>query len=341
MGESVQTSPAMGAGTAGVNPLMGLLAQSDPIPQDPFENLSRSQRTMIGFAALKDAGMALQGKEGNAVNNVMQDITNRADMERKRQAAVANQQMMANVLSGAGGAGMGQPKTSEEARQMAGRLAQQIAMMGDAGQNLVPMLQQLQAEATRLEAMEKGTTSTTQSTAESLETVEDMLNTVRSEDGVTGFWGMVLGKIPWSKAAEVRIDADTLRSNMALGALMKLKSSGATLGSVSEAELKLLESEIAQLNLNQSKDAVLKDLTKIQNRYKRAIQSAYANTAEPEKLDKIMESVFGGRPEWASGSYEEYTFDTVPQGQIAFDNGVPYVYRGGARDDASSWEEIK
>ena len=93
-------SPAMGAGTAGANPLMGLLAQSDPIPQDPFENLSRSQRTMIGFAALKDAGMALQGKEGGAVSGVMKDITLRADMERKRQAAVARQQMMGSLMGG-------------------------------------------------------------------------------------------------------------------------------------------------------------------------------------------------------------------------------------------------
>jgi hypothetical protein len=90
--------------------LMGLL--ETPISQDPFENLSRGQRTMIGFAALKDAGRALQGKEGGAVQGVINDITNRADMERKRQMQLGNLQqerqrqaaLDAFLTNGAGGA---------------------------------------------------------------------------------------------------------------------------------------------------------------------------------------------------------------------------------------------
>lgn len=94
--------------------LMGLL--ETPISQDPFENLSRGQRTMMGFAALKDAGRALQGKEGGAVQSVIDDITNRADMERKRQMQLGNLQQerqrqaaldafLTNGAVGAGGAG--------------------------------------------------------------------------------------------------------------------------------------------------------------------------------------------------------------------------------------------
>ena len=86
--------------------MTGLLGLMNPVPQDPFENLSRSQRTMLGFAALKDAGYALQGKEGNAVKNVMADITERADMERKRQAALARQQMLGRLTGGAAGGQM-------------------------------------------------------------------------------------------------------------------------------------------------------------------------------------------------------------------------------------------
>lgn len=94
-------APAMG----GMD-MTGLLNLMNPVPQDPFENLSRSQRTMLGFAALKDAGYALQGKEGNAVKNVMADITERADMERKRQAALARQQMLGRLTGGAVGGQM-------------------------------------------------------------------------------------------------------------------------------------------------------------------------------------------------------------------------------------------
>lgn len=106
------TAPATNAAAPAAAPamggmdMMGLLNLMQPVPQDPFENLSRSQRTMLGFAALKDAGYALQGKEGNAVKNVMTDITERADMERKRQAALARQQMLGRLTGGAAGGQM-------------------------------------------------------------------------------------------------------------------------------------------------------------------------------------------------------------------------------------------
>ena len=111
-GTTAPIAPATNAAAPAAAPAMssmdmtGLLGLMNPVPQDPFENLSRSQRTMLGFAALKDAGYALQGKEGNAVKNVMADITDRADMERKRQAALARQQMLGRLTGGAAGGGM-------------------------------------------------------------------------------------------------------------------------------------------------------------------------------------------------------------------------------------------
>ena len=42
---------------------------------------------MMAFAGLRDAGAALQGREGNALNNLMRDFTDRADQRRKAVAA--------------------------------------------------------------------------------------------------------------------------------------------------------------------------------------------------------------------------------------------------------------
>lgn len=84
------------------NAMMSLLDQ--PISQDPFENLSRNQRAMLAFAAIKDAGMALQGKEGEAFTGTLAGFRERADMERKRQATAARRQLMGNLM---GGMGMG------------------------------------------------------------------------------------------------------------------------------------------------------------------------------------------------------------------------------------------
>lgn len=129
--------------------MMDLLSQ--PISQDPFENLSRAQRTMIGFAALKDAGLALQGKEGGAVQNVMADITARADMERKRRSALARQQMMTNLMGGGGmAAGAGALDTPEAIRGRIQQLTQFAMMNPSMAAGLAPEIQRLQGEAERI-----------------------------------------------------------------------------------------------------------------------------------------------------------------------------------------------
>ena len=93
-------APAPQAAAPMVNSQQDLAGLLNPVPKDPFESLSRGQRTMMGFAALKDAGFALQGKEGTAVRSVMKDITERADMERKRTAALAQQQVLSTLMGG-------------------------------------------------------------------------------------------------------------------------------------------------------------------------------------------------------------------------------------------------
>ena len=67
---------------------------------DPYANLTKTQRRMLAFAAIKDAGMALQGKEGTSYETMMADITTRADMARKAKAAQAQQQMMSTMFAG-------------------------------------------------------------------------------------------------------------------------------------------------------------------------------------------------------------------------------------------------
>jgi hypothetical protein len=80
------------------------------VPVDPYERLSKTQRRMLAFAGLSDAGAALQGRQGNSVDNLMKNFNDQADMERKREAAILQQQMMASILGGGmpsatGGAG--------------------------------------------------------------------------------------------------------------------------------------------------------------------------------------------------------------------------------------------
>lgn len=273
-------SPAPSQAGAGQNAMMQMMVPPTPtVPVDPYERLSKTQRRMLAFAGLSDAGAALQGRQGNSVDNLMKNFNDQADMERKREAAILQQQMMTNVLGGAQGAGI------DARRQQAMMLLMNPATVA-LGQ---AMLAQIASEEQRTTAQTGAVTSA----SNTVETVVDLMEAVRDNPSATGFWGSILGNVPFTKAGEVRIDADTLRSNMALDALKNLKATGATLGSVSEAELKLLESEIAQLNLNQKQDAVLRDLEKIKNRYSDVIRKAYT-TGDPAALDTAL----GGRPTW-------------------------------------------
>ncbi len=262
--------------------LMQMMVPPKPtVPVDPYENLSKTQRRMLAFSALSDAGAALAGRQGTAFDNMMKNFNAQADMQRKREAATAQQQMMTNILGGAAGAGAGIDARRQQAMMLLMNPA--TVALGQA------MLAQIAAE-------EQGATTQTAaavSASNTVETIVDLMDAVKDNPSATGFWGAILGNVPFTKAGEVRIDADTLRSNMALDALKNLKATGATLGAVSEKELKLLESEIAQLNLNQSQEAVLRDLEKIKGRYSDVIRKAY-QTGDPAALDAAL----GGRPTW-------------------------------------------
>jgi hypothetical protein len=271
-----------------------------PDPNDPYANLSKTQRRMLSFAAIKDAGLALQGIEGRSVENLLSDFTERADQARKAKAAQAQQQMVQKMFGGAGmTGGMDLSQMSpEQMRTRAQQLAQTQAMYPSL--TLTPMIDMLIKNADRIEETQKAQIAAATGAGETLETVEDLLRNVREKEGTTGVWGMIFGQVPFTEAGQLRIDAKTLRSNMALDALMNLKASGATLGSVSEKELDLLESDIKNLNLNQSKDKVLEDLNKIKRRYQKAIRSAYLNIGDKTKLDQAL----GGRPTWLEGDPE-------------------------------------
>ena len=73
---------------------------------DQFNNLNRQQRMMLAFGAIKDAGFALQGKEGNSFASTLKAINDQIDMGRKAKAAQAQQAMFASLTGGTGAAGV-------------------------------------------------------------------------------------------------------------------------------------------------------------------------------------------------------------------------------------------
>jgi hypothetical protein len=132
---------------------MSLLDQ--PISQDPFENLSKNQRRMLAFAAIKDAGMALQGKEGEAFTGTLAGFRERADMERKRQAALAQRQMLQGVFGGVTPVTGDTTMTPDALRQRIAQLSQLAIANPTLAQGIAIETKRIEGEVERLTQAEK------------------------------------------------------------------------------------------------------------------------------------------------------------------------------------------
>jgi hypothetical protein len=89
---------------------------------DQFSNLNRQQRMMLAFGAIKDAGFALQGKEGNSFASTLKAINDQIDMGRKAKAVEQRQKLL-------GGLGLRGSGEGIEARRQ--------AILGAAAQGLI------------------------------------------------------------------------------------------------------------------------------------------------------------------------------------------------------------
>lgn len=257
---------------------------------DPYGKMSKTQRRMLAFAAISDAGRALQGKEGTMVQSLLGDFTKRADQARKAAATT-------------------------QARAMMGMVAQNMQSIADPRERLELLnnyLVQGVIDPTVYSAMagqitaqiqnQKLAASSVEGAAMTLDTVGDLRDALRENPGLTtGPVGWALGKLPFGPAAEAQNLVATLRSNMALNALKELKKVAGGIGAISNTEMELLENEITRLDLAVGYEESMDALDKIQRRYRRMIITAYNDPdVSKEELNKIL----GGRPEWTMNSSE-------------------------------------
>jgi len=104
---------------------------------DPYGALTKTQKRMLAFAAIADAGAALQGREGTKVATVLGDFTKRADQKRKeRQAQIeldsemARREQLMTLLTGAPMMPTGTPSSSGVSSDMsAAEIEQKIAQL--------------------------------------------------------------------------------------------------------------------------------------------------------------------------------------------------------------------
>lgn len=92
---------------------------------------------------------------------------------------------------------------------------------------------------------------------------EVIASATKSPTTTTGLFGSVLGNIPGSGAYDLRAQLDTLKANFAfekLQAMREASPTGGALGAVSDTELRLLSSVIANIDPNQSPEQLTANL---------------------------------------------------------------------------------
>ena len=150
------TTPITPAAAPSMQELLAQLTGTMTAPaadQDPYGKMSKTQRRMLAFAAISDAGRALQGKEGTMVSSLLSDFTDRADQARKAKAAALQTQMLQQVMGGQ--AATGGPVDMNDPNAIRA-LIDQLTTLSMANPKLAPgianRVKYLQGEVERLES---------------------------------------------------------------------------------------------------------------------------------------------------------------------------------------------
>ena len=207
----------------GIESLLTSVATQPAAPEDPYSNLTKTQKRMLAFAAISDAGAALQGMQGRAVRDLMGDFTARADQVRKAKAAQMQQQALQQMM----GVGGGQLDLSTP-DAIRGHI-DQLTMVGMANPSLAPAIANrikvLQGEAERL--TKQGTQATAQMSG--LAAVDALL-TSPNLGALTGFTGTIneffstIGAAP--KYSDLKSYISQLQGLNFLEAYQQLKGGG-------------------------------------------------------------------------------------------------------------------
>jgi hypothetical protein len=264
---------------------------------DQFSNLNRQQRMMLAFGAIKDAGFALQGKEGSAFSSTLKAINDQIDMGRKAKAVEQQREIMQSALGPVAGG-----ETFDGKRL---KLQQALA----AGAIQAPEFTAMMAEIARQEQAQAAAIGGSSQAATQLEDVNRLLNLIDSDPKMTtGVMGSLLSYIPGTAANIAEGLATTLRSNLALEALKSLKATGATMGALNEKEFNALETQLTNLDLSKGPETAKIALKRIQTTYQNLIADAFRDAEEQaaagnpngqRALDGLLR-IFGSKPSWTA-----------------------------------------
>jgi hypothetical protein len=285
------TTPVAAQDTSGAATLQQLLAaQAAPAtPTDPYALLSKTQRKMLAFSALSDAGAALAGRQGGSFNAMLGRLNEQADMQRKATAAQAQRQMLQGIIGPGGG-------SIEDRIEM---LTNTAIAYPDMAPGLALKIKELKEQLQQQER-DKGRGRSAVSTLRDIDTIIDMVD--QDPTMTTGIWGWATRGIPMTAAGKTQILVDSVVSSLALDSLKALKATGATMGALNQSELEILKTELARIDLATDPETVKTQLGKVKGHYRVIISDLYAGASEEDAAKITAFLGLEKRPSWAGGS---------------------------------------
>jgi hypothetical protein len=268
-----------------------LAAQAPAVPADPYESLSKTQRRMLAFAGLSDAGAALQGQQGGSINAMMSRFNEQADMTRKATAAQAQRQMLQGLMGG-GAAGVGD---LDAQRKQAMALLLNPATV-EYGKSLLAALDASAQKQSSDELRGRSAVST-------LRDIDSIIGMIDEDPTMTtGIWAWATRNIAMTPAGKTDALVKSVVSSLALDSLKALKATGATMGALNQSELEILKTELARVDLAAGADVTKTQLGKVQGHYRTVISDLYrgANDEDAKKITMFLG--LPERPAWAGGS---------------------------------------
>ena len=266
---------------------------SQPTTQaGPYDNLSKLQKRMLAFAGIKDAGLALQGKEGTSVSSLLKDFSDRADQERKALQA----QRLANLYSGSGSGMSGGSMADLSNMSLEQLTALRNNILGSSfeinpmtGEALIDpamtklKLAEIDARISQLQTSEASTEQGVDRATFLMPRINQAMaylnpNGEIGQDGLPILNPNIATKIARG-ISEFKEDPsyqlfkgnlDTIKNTMTFENLLALKKGGATFGSLSEGELRQIATLAGNLDPSDPLGS-LNSLSQIQQKFQEAI----------------------------------------------------------------------
>lgn len=158
-----------------------------------------------------------------------------------------------------------------------------------------PVERDIQEEAAKKEA---GSVVTRTAAQTVFEDSDRAIQIVRNAPAAaTGFGAAILQNIPATQAKELRGHIDSIKGNIGIDQLLKIKQSGAGLGQVPQTQLEMLASLLGNLDATQNQDVLLVNLQRVQEIYADIVRK---EGGDPVQLWKErQERMRGGTPKGA------------------------------------------